>query len=34
MKSIKKYLFDIKTAIHSIEEYVESVDSFEAYEQK
>jgi len=27
-KSIKKYLFDIKTAIHSIEEYVESVPVF------
>jgi len=33
MKDIKKYLFDIKTAIDSIEEYVESVDSFETYQQ-
>lgn len=33
MKSIKKYLFDIKTAIQSIEEYVDSVNSFEAYQQ-
>lgn len=33
MKSIKKYLYDIKTAIESIEEYVKSVDSFEEYQQ-
>ncbi|WP_340103259.1 HepT-like ribonuclease domain-containing protein [Rhodohalobacter sp. 8-1] len=33
IKSIKKYLFDIKTAIESIEEYVEPVDSFEEYQQ-
>jgi len=33
MKSIKKYLFDIKTAIHSIEEYVEPVNSFDVYQQ-
>ncbi len=32
-KSIKKYLFDIKTAIISIEEYVEPLISLEEYQQ-
>lgn len=33
MKTIKKYLFDIKTAIESIEEYVDQVDTFEMYQK-
>ena len=31
MKTIKKYLFDIKTSINSIEEYVDHVDTFGMY---
>jgi len=33
MKTIKKYLFDIKTSINSIEEYVNHVDTFEMYQE-
>ena len=33
MKTIKKYLFDIKTSINSIEEYVDHVDTFEMYQE-
>jgi len=33
MKTIKKYLFDIKTAIDSIEEYVDHVDTLEMYQK-
>jgi len=32
MKNIKKYLFDIKTAIESIESYVKDIDNFETYQ--
>lgn len=33
MREIKKYLFDIKTAIESVEEYVKNIDNLEAYQQ-
>lgn len=33
MKNIKKYLFDIKVAIESIEEYVKNISDIEAYQQ-
>ena len=31
-KQIKKYLFDIKVAIESVEEYVKNVDDLESYQ--
>ncbi len=33
MREIKKYLFDIRVPIESVEEYVQNVDDLEAYQQ-
>lgn len=33
MRKGKKYLFDIKVAIESIEEYVKDIESLEAYQK-
>lgn len=32
-RKIKKYLYDIKIAIESIEEYVETVDDVDSYQE-
>lgn len=33
MKASKKYLFDIKVAIESIEEYTKDIDDLETYQK-
>lgn len=33
MKTIKKYLFDIKTAIESVEEYIKNIGGLESYQE-